>query len=358
MGLGFPNSRAQAICEEKHIWDLDMGSEEHMKSVFEGLKWSRVFTCKQDRVKLGRWASWFNANRAWRGQKQPLLLILCYMGVRKGWFTSMGDLPIFSSTQTELTPEELNPEPEELPRGAAPDPKELPRGAAPPSQTTATTSTAAAASSEPKELPRGAAPEPLGSSSGSLRGAEPKFLFGHPSGPTGGPSDEVPLAVADAGQAGRDVGLAPCTVKESNQELKKIRAASMNTLHFVSKVLGNKYGNKVCECIDMATSPSCQFFDEGKTRCKTVMGKREWQMWLANGGYQDIMRQTMHIFNDPEAMRTIGFIPGMAYEMVDPALAEQDGNLAQLLLKLCMAECYTFLLSTMTWSFQIANTMV
>ena len=164
MGLGFPNSRAQAICEEKHIWDLDMGSEEHMKSVFEGLKWSRVFTCKQDRVKLGRWASWFNANRAWRGQKQPLLLILCYMGVRKGWFTSMGDLPIFSSTQTELTPEELNPEPEELPRGAAPDPKELPRGAAPPSQTTATTSTAAAASSEPKELPRGAAPEPLGSS--------------------------------------------------------------------------------------------------------------------------------------------------------------------------------------------------
>ena len=132
----------------------------------------------------------------------------------------------------------------------------------------------------------------------------------------------------------------------------------MNTLHFVSKVLGNTYGNKVCECIDMATSPSCQFFDEGKTRCKTVMGKREWQMWLANGGYQDIMRQTMHIFNDPEAMRTIGFIPGMAYEMVDPTLAEQDGNLAQLLLKLCMAECYTFLLSTMTWSFQIANTMV
>ena len=87
----------------------------------------------------------------------------------------------------------------------------------------------------------------------------------------------------------------------------------------------------------MATPPSCQFFDEGKTRCKTVMGKREWQMWLANGGYQDIMRQTMHIFNDLEAMRTIGLIPGMAYEMVDPTLAEQDGDLAELFLKLCMA---------------------
>jgi hypothetical protein len=343
------HDKAQAICQERHIWDLNMGSEEHMRSVFEGLKYCQVFKTKQERVKLGRWASWFNANRSWRGQRMPLLLILMYMGVRKGWFKNIADLPLFSNTHKDLDRQQLEAADAVVSSAAsssacpaASSAVARPTGSAAPEATHAASASGASASGAP--------------AASSASAARPALAFDRRvSSPAS--SDDNPLPVDDDGArgAGRDVGPAPSTVKESNMELKKLRAQSLGTLHFVAKVLANQFGNQVCECIDHATAPSCSFFDMGKTRCKTVLGKRDWQIWLADNGYTRVMKETMGVCADPEAIRSIGFIPATAYEIVDNQVAEQDGNLAQLLLKLCMAECYTYLLSTMTWSFQNAQ---
>lgn len=319
-----------------------MGSEQHMKTVFESLRWSRVFKSKQDRVKLGRWASWFNANRSWRGEKMPLLLVLMYMGMQKGWFKSIWDLPIFSSRHMELPEDpDLDPDASEVaPAPTAPSASSSSASTAPVAKKARTASSAASSSSAPASSAASSSAAPASSTSAARCSASAASSS----------SAGEPLAVAhDGRQTAGGIDKAPDTVKESNKELKKVRGESANTLHFVAKVLANNYGNQVCECIDVAAFPSCEFFDEGKTRCKTVAGKRAWQEWVANRGYQDIMRRTMAVFHDPGVMKVIGFVPGMQYKQVTAPLAEQDGNLAKLLLKLVLAESYAFLLSTMTW---------
>jgi hypothetical protein len=123
---------AQDICKEKGPCTLDVHTSEHMQEVFEALPRSKIFQQKGDKVKLGRWASWFTANRAWRGQKMVLLPVLLYMGLNKGWRSKMSELPTFSGgsydlpgdasesdTEDEPEPGEQEPAPAPGPAGAA-----------------------------------------------------------------------------------------------------------------------------------------------------------------------------------------------------------------------------------------------
>ena len=84
-----------------------MGSPEHMAMVFHRCSLSAVFAKKGPRVKLGRRASWLNANRAWKGEQMPALLVLTYMGVLRGWWKSVDEgVPVGSSTMQFLLEEE------------------------------------------------------------------------------------------------------------------------------------------------------------------------------------------------------------------------------------------------------------
>lgn len=77
--------------------DFDFGQPSHLNKVWHMCVDSKIFQRKGERVKVGRWASYLNAHRSWRGEKSCLLLILTYMGVVRGWWKSGDDLPIASS---------------------------------------------------------------------------------------------------------------------------------------------------------------------------------------------------------------------------------------------------------------------
>ncbi|CAE7837000.1 dpf-6 [Symbiodinium sp. CCMP2592] len=90
------------ICSELGLSLLERGTEEHMKRVFESIRTSRVFQQKMDRVKLGRWASWFRATESWQGQKMPALLVFLWMGIQRKWWTSLAELPILSLREEDV----------------------------------------------------------------------------------------------------------------------------------------------------------------------------------------------------------------------------------------------------------------
>lgn len=68
-----------------------------MEPTFLKMKSAVVFHKKQERVKLGRWASWLNANRSWRHSRCALLLDLMDMGCKTGWFNRWEDRPTFDT---------------------------------------------------------------------------------------------------------------------------------------------------------------------------------------------------------------------------------------------------------------------
>jgi hypothetical protein len=143
---------------------------------------------------------------------------------------------------------------------------------------------------------------------------------------------------------------APRSVAESNEELKKMRGSAKGTLHFVALVLANKFGNQVAEIVDIATWPFCEFFDLGKTVCKTVMGSQHWHEDLAMYGFSKIIRAALTRLEDPFVLQPIGFTPAFRYKELDEIGLQHEESLAQTLFNLVMAESYTFLLSSMTRS--------
>ena len=56
-------------------------------------------------MKLGRWTSVHNATQEWRSCRSIILLIVWYIGIRKSWWSSLGDTPFYSSRCLELTDE-------------------------------------------------------------------------------------------------------------------------------------------------------------------------------------------------------------------------------------------------------------
>lgn len=82
--------------------DLDAGSREHRLRVWEAASRCKIFFTKGSRVKLGRWSSWLNANRWYRGQKYPMLMILVYIGILRGWWASADEVPALNYRLAQL----------------------------------------------------------------------------------------------------------------------------------------------------------------------------------------------------------------------------------------------------------------
>jgi hypothetical protein len=72
-----PVIKHEDICREKGLHhDISVGMPSHKEYVFRLCRETAILHFKGPRVKMGRWASWNNANRHYRGEKFVLLLII------------------------------------------------------------------------------------------------------------------------------------------------------------------------------------------------------------------------------------------------------------------------------------------
>lgn len=81
----------------KGIEPPDFGTTAHMQATWASLRDSGLLVGKGPRMKLSRWFSWGQRARAIQPYLGELLLVLLYIGVFEGWYTSLEDA-LFGST--------------------------------------------------------------------------------------------------------------------------------------------------------------------------------------------------------------------------------------------------------------------
>lgn len=310
--------------------DAHIGSEEHYELIWNLCKQHPVFSSKGCRTKFGRWASWLNANKLWHGRRVVFLLVLIFMGIKQGWFTSASDVMI-ARAPTALPA--VVGEDGALSGGAG---SSAAQGA---SSSSSSGAAAGSASSSGTKASAGAA-----SSSSSGAGAP----AGTASSSSSGLAATVSSGAAMAGAKGTPPP--PRTVKDSNEQMRLSRGRCANTLHFVAKVLANRFGNQLCDVVAMCTQPFATFFDMGKTITKTPQGSLAWHIDLAVGSFGGVLRQAFGAMADAETLHYIGFLAPSDFRFVEASESDQDCALAQKMLELIMSESFHWLMSTMTWS--------
>lgn len=75
-----------------------LGSEQHMKKIFDDVGSAKVFRTKGTRVKLSRWISVWDAWAEFAPYRSAYLLILSYVCLRQGVVKHRDELPMFSSS--------------------------------------------------------------------------------------------------------------------------------------------------------------------------------------------------------------------------------------------------------------------
>lgn len=329
-------------------------SQEHFQAVWERCAGHDLCRIKGPRVKLGRWASFLNANREWARKRTLYLLIILYMGLSKGWWANVSEV-LIDAGDWELADIEKcagNESDKVLPQVLA-----LGSDGAAASGISSSSSTAAphgSASSSSSVAPPGctATGSTAGAGGASSRGAgsndsacgriqSRSSLVGGPSG------SRPPIAV---GTTLKPKGDEPRSVKDSNQAVQVKRGKAKHTLDFVARVLGNAYGNAVANIINPATGPFAEWFDTGRTITKTVRGNREWHIGLCTGDMTKVLCSGFEALETPSELEAMGFVPPSHAEFADPGAIRQDAHLADLLVRLVMAEAFNFLLSSMTFS--------
>lgn len=82
------------------LFGAEIGTEGHMKKIWEQLKHHEAFQLKGEKMKMGRWMSWFKSYRRFRKWRMPLLLILLVMGMKRGWWTTISQTPLFQHLES------------------------------------------------------------------------------------------------------------------------------------------------------------------------------------------------------------------------------------------------------------------
>lgn len=321
--LGIPKD----ICHELGEDGPEMGSEEHMRRIFERLSSCPKFHSKGVRVKLGRWQSWFKATNDWRGQRFTVLLVLLYLGLRKRWFKSLKELPWTSLPDIGGGMEgEAHAEPQQQVKNELTTP-----GSA--------LGSMSSASAPAHQAPCGPSPAPRSSSSSS------------PAPPTPRPREVATPAVCASGVApAPNSSDTPRTVRDSNAELRKVRSQCKNTLHFCCLVLSNRFSHQITDCVDIVCDPSNQFFDLGITECRTREGNLHFHLGLCHGGFKHVMDRMLSKMHCPEALKAIRFLPIEGAGMYEEAQLQQDAYLANLMLSIWMSVAKNMLMSSMAFS--------
>ena len=84
--------------------DLDFGSQAHRRKVWDLAAAHKSTLNQGQKMKLGRWGSWFMAQEQLRSGRHTLLLGLVLVGIEQGWWPSLASSPLFRVTK--LTAEE------------------------------------------------------------------------------------------------------------------------------------------------------------------------------------------------------------------------------------------------------------
>lgn len=56
-----------------------------MEQIFQQASEVSIFIKRGDRVKLGRWQSFFRVAKEWQRFRTSYLLVLLWLGLRRGW---------------------------------------------------------------------------------------------------------------------------------------------------------------------------------------------------------------------------------------------------------------------------------
>lgn len=310
------------ICREKrtHL-DLDFGQPSHIEKMWRLVRESKVFRRKGDKVKLGRWSSWLNAHRSWRGEKSCLLLILGYMGMLRGWWKKCDGIPLVSGRVQLMTIDNEQGDCEVIEQGG--------QGA----QASASSSSSAAAVAAST------------SASSSSAGAASGGRRSDASVAGGAPAIAV-STVAAGGVASNE----PRTIRESNAALNRVRGRCVNTLHFAANVLSNFYGGQAAEVVDAALLPFSSYFDSGKTVCKTRKGSLNFHKDVASTGLRGVVSAAMDVLATPEKLENIDFIPPSELHNTDEGAKLHDSYLARMLFDLILSASKSYIMSGMTYS--------
>lgn len=75
----------------------------------------------------------------------------------------------------------------------------------------------------------------------------------------------------------------PRTVKDSNNEMRRLRHQCKNTLHVSAIVLRNGFGCEVVDAMLHILEPINEWFDKSRTQCKTLRGGIQYRASLAGG---------------------------------------------------------------------------
>ena len=85
-----------AICSDTiEASAIDFGTDQGTKRIFGQVRTAECLKSKGPKVALKTWFGWNQAVRELEKQHHTLLLYLCALGVRGGWFKSAATMPIF-----------------------------------------------------------------------------------------------------------------------------------------------------------------------------------------------------------------------------------------------------------------------
>lgn len=319
-------------CEKNMHRALNAGSVSHRLEVWEAARTSRIFNQKGPKVKLGRWCSFLNANRFFRGEEYALLLILVYMGVLRGWWRDADEIPTLSHRLALLDDgqacegdrADIAIDDAEVEAGAPLEPRLVQPSAASSSGAASSSSVALAAPLQPAAA--------SSSSSSASTAARPQ------------------ARAAISSMACKRRGDDPRGIKESNECLKAVRSNTRGTLHFGAMVLASHYGNRIGELIDSGSRHFSGYFDLGRTTCNTISGALNYHMDLADCGMNKVAKGAFMEFEDPVALDRMAFAqPGEWDDLTGGAKAEEE-LLATALFDLAVAVAENYLLSSMSYS--------
>lgn len=83
----------------------------------------------------------------------------------------------------------------------------------------------------------------------------------------------------------------PRSVKDSNNEVRRLRHQCKNTLHVSAVVLCNGFGCEVVDAMLHILEPVNEWFDKSRTQCKTMRGGIQYRASLADGGAAGMLAQ-------------------------------------------------------------------
>lgn len=328
-----PPPQQDIVAEKGRQNDLNANTELHMVDIFNQCRASKLWQRKGDRVKLGRWSSWVNANKYYQGELATLLLVIVYMGAVKGWWKTADDIPILQSSIAFLD----TSDDKDAADGSCDEDEEESATLAPPGAAGSSSCRAALSRQHVSAFPKGLA---RGGAGGDGASSGPA--------PVNAAAKAAPRsAISSMATIGGDPSR---TVKESNWKLKAIRSKSLNTLHFVAQVVSNKFGNMMVCVMDVGLRHFAAYFDTTKTRIKRLGGAQIINEELANFKMADVLCDAFAEFSNPEALSQVGFSHPSNREWLPHGVIMQEAALATSWLQLICSVGNAFFMSGMTLS--------